>query len=268
MAHEDYKEMLPARALSALDTADNVSLNEHLLTCAECRSELSEWEAVSSDLALTADPIEPSPAVRERILNQVREQKKSPVAPETSSRVVPFATPKRNFGSTAASFALIAAGVVLAFLVGTTAFFWREKKLAEFELAKLKQQIEATQTEVKHQNEIFQFFTTPGAKVTELAGTSGAPGARATLAYDKTGRAMLLARGLPAAPTGKGYQLWFIVGNKPLPGHVFNTDESGSGTLNDQMPSPMSDKAIFAITMESSSGAQLPTGAILLRSEL
>ena len=267
MAHEDYKEMLPARALSALDSADNVSLNEHLLTCQECRSELSEWEAVSSALALTSEPIEPPAAVRERILNQVGQQKEAAVVQDESPRVIPF-TRKSNLWTSAASFALIAAGVVLAFLVGTTAYLWRQKKLAEFELAQLRQEIQNTQTDLARKNEFFKFLTAPGTKVTDLIGTSGAPGASAKLSYDKTGQAMLLARGLPAAPSGKGYQLWFIVGSKPVPGHVFNTDESGSGMLHDQMPSPMADKAIFAITMESSGGADAPTGAILLRSGL
>ena len=34
MVHDDYKEMIPARALSALDAAEEQALNEHLKTCA------------------------------------------------------------------------------------------------------------------------------------------------------------------------------------------------------------------------------------------
>jgi len=53
-----------------------------------------------------------------------------------------------------------------------------------------------------------------------------------------------------------------------LPGHVFNTDASGKGTMRDRMPSGIDDKTIFAITMENSSGESSPTSPILLRSEL
>jgi anti-sigma-K factor RskA len=88
------------------------------------------------------------------------------------------------------------------------------------------------------------------------------------VAYNSSGDAMLIARGLPSAPEGKGYQLWFMVGDKPVPGKVFNTNQTGMGTLQDQMPGEMGEKAVFAITMESSGGARTPTGAILLRSEL
>ena len=61
MVHEDYKEMIPARALSALDAAEARALNEHLENCAECRKELEEWEATAAALAFAADPVEPSP---------------------------------------------------------------------------------------------------------------------------------------------------------------------------------------------------------------
>lgn len=88
------------------------------------------------------------------------------------------------------------------------------------------------------------------------------------LAYNQKGQAVLLTEGLPAAPAGKGYQLWFIIANKPVPGQVFNTDSSGKGTMRDQMPGGVDDKAVFAITMENSTGAQSPTTPILLRSEL
>ena len=78
MVHEEYKEMIPARALSALDAAEAQALNEHLENCAECRKELEEWQTTAATLALTADTLEPSPAVRERILSEVRNDLSSP----------------------------------------------------------------------------------------------------------------------------------------------------------------------------------------------
>ena len=72
MVHEDYKEMIPVRALSALDAAEERVLNEHLDNCSECRKELEEWQSTAAALAVVADPVEPSPEVRERILGEVR----------------------------------------------------------------------------------------------------------------------------------------------------------------------------------------------------
>jgi len=59
MVHDDYKEMIPARALSALDAAEERVLNEHLENCAECRKELEDWQATAAALSLTLDPSQP-----------------------------------------------------------------------------------------------------------------------------------------------------------------------------------------------------------------
>jgi hypothetical protein len=123
------------------------------------------------------------------------------------------------------------------------------------------------QDQLTREGEIVAMLTAPGSRISELAGTKAAPTAHARLAFDKAGHAVLLTSGLPAAPAGKGYQLWFIVGTQPLPGRVFNTDDVGNGTLRDQLPTNAIDKAVFAVTMESSEGAQAPTSAILLMSK-
>ena len=83
---------------------------------------------------------------------------------------------------------------------------------------------------------------------------------------DTSGRAILMAKGLPAPPAGKAYQLWFIAGGKPLPGKVFTTDASGAGTLTDNVPSAAMNSPIFAITLEPAGGVPAPTGAIYLSS--
>ncbi len=267
MVHEDYKQMLVARALSALDPIDNRALNEHLLGCAECRGELDGWTKAASTMSLSAKPMEPSDAVRERIANEIREVRSSTV-PEEGSRIVALKRSYSPITGTAASFILVAAGIVLSVLIGWIFLLWRDYALAQAELARLKREIQATDQQLAREREIVNILASPGARVAELSGTSSAPGAHATLAYNESREAMLLARGLPVAPAGKGYQLWFIVDGQPVPGKVFNTDDSGKGTLRDDLPAQMKDKAIFAVTMEPVGGARTPTGSILLRSEL
>jgi anti-sigma factor RsiW len=72
MVHEDYKAMLPAHALSALDADEARELSRHLSECAECRDELAGWENDAARLSLSAPAAEPSPEVRERIMNAIR----------------------------------------------------------------------------------------------------------------------------------------------------------------------------------------------------
>jgi anti-sigma-K factor RskA len=237
MVHDDYKEMIPLHALSALDAGDERALNEHLAECADCRRDLAEWEATAASLALSAKPMEPSPEVRDKILTKIRSEK-------SSAKVVPFPSPRRKM------WVAIAAALFLALLVSVFVL-WQQNR------------------ELRRQNQIAQVLNAPGSKVVELSGTNEASGATAKLAYDKNGRAFLIANGLPRAPQGKEYQLWYIVENKPpLPGKTFAPDNSGNGNLEDHVPESARQSAIFAITLEPAGGVSAPTGAIYLRGEL
>ena len=246
MVHEEYKEMIPARALSALDAAEAQALNEHLENCSECRKELDEWHATAAALALTTNQAEPSPAVRERILSEVRKDL-------SSSQVIPFRSTPRNIWSSFGSLGAMAAVVLLTALIIGLVVLWRQNS--------------AMQNEIARSREFVQLVTTPGARVSELKGIDLGAGATASLAYDRNGHAMLMANKLPNPPQGKAYQLWFIVGNKPpMPGKTFMPDNTGKGMLKDQMPREAMDSAIFAITVEPEGGVDAPTGPIYLRS--
>jgi anti-sigma-K factor RskA len=263
MVHEDYKEMIPARALSALDPAEARALNEHLDNCSECRKELAEWEATAAALAVVADPAEPSPKVRERILDEIRN--------EGSAEVIPFRSTSRNIWKSFGSLGAMAAVVLFTALIVGLVVLWRQNRAAQAELAAATAQLEAAQKDVQRSNEFLQLVLTSGAKVTELAGTGDARGASAKLAYDKAGRALLIARGLPSVPQGKEYQLWFILpGKSPMPGKSFAADTTGSASSKDQMPEAAAQgSAVFAITVEPKGGSvSSPTGSIVLRSEL
>jgi anti-sigma-K factor RskA len=242
MVHDDYKEMIPARALSALDAAEERVLNEHLENCAECRKELEDWQATAAALSLTPDPAEPSPQVRERILSEVRK--------DLSSNVIPIrTTSKRNIWSSFGSLGVIAAVVLFAALSIGLAVLWRQNQ------------------RLTRDREFVELVNTPGARVSELRGTDPGQSATAKLAYDRTGRAILMASKLPNVPQGKAYQLWFIVGDKPpVPGKTFVPDSAGNAVLNDELPRAAIDANVFAITVEPERGSNAPTSPIYLRS--
>ena len=253
MVHEDYKEMIPARALSALDAAEARALNDHLSECDECRMELEEWEATAAAMAVSAKPMEPSPEVRERLLNEIRKELSVPT-------IIPFRSATRNIWTSFGSLGAIAAVILVTALIVGVILLWRENQAVHVELARL-------QVELAGSQEFLQLVNTPGARVTELRGADLAPGATAKLVYDASGRAMLMADKLPNVPEGKAYQLWFIVGNNPpMPGKTFVPDPSGKGMLKDQMPAAALHSAVFALTLEPASGVPAPTGSIYLRS--
>lgn len=275
MRHDDcenYRELLAANALTALDAADVRALDTHLEACADCRSEMNAWEDTVALLALDPGPLEPSASVREQILARVRAEgsaaelapDRAAIASSGASRVLAFEPPARNVWASFRSFGAIAAGLVFVAVIISLLVLWQQNRATQRELARLSMEMQQTQAQLDHERAVVALMTSPDARMAKLAGTKDAPGAHAMLAYDKNGHAMLMAKGLPAAPKGMAYQLWFIKDNKKMPGKVFTTDAAGNGVLEDEIPSVARKAAVFAITLEPESGVQVPTGSIYL----
>src|SRR5258705_1725015 len=116
MVHEDYKEMIPARALSALDAAEDRALSEHLSECAECQHELEEWQTTSVKLALIAEPVEPSSQLRGRLLGALRSEARSGQSDLEQTlpavQILPFASSSKNIWRSVGSLGAMAAAVL------------------------------------------------------------------------------------------------------------------------------------------------------------
>ena len=273
MTHENYKELLAAKALSGLDAADARALDTHLESCADCQSEMIELESAAALLALEAQPVEPPAYVRERVLAAVRAE--GPSATAASDRVsdrvlkadgklLAFEHPPRNIWASLGSFGALAAAIVFVALVIGLVLMWQKNRVMQYELTRLRTEMNQAQAQLEGQQAMGELLTSPDAQMAKLAGTNVAPGAHAMLAYDKNGHAMLMAKGLPRAPAGMAYQLWYIKDNKKMPGKVFTPDPAGNGMLEDQIPAVARDAAVFAVTLEPQGGVQAPTGSIYL----
>ena len=274
MTHEDYKELLAAKALSALDAADVRALNTHLEGCADCQSEMVELADAAALLASQAEPLEPSTTVRERILASVRDEvragfRSDRVSPDVSQRdgnVLAFERPARNIWSSLGSFGALAATLAFVALIIALAVLWQKNRTVQSELARLREEVIQEKAQRDRERAMADLLSSPDGHMAKLTGTNVAPGAHAMLAYDKSGHAMLMAKGLPSAPEGMAYQLWYIKDNKKMPGKVFMPDGAGNGMLEDQIPAVARDAAVFAITLEPKDGVQVPTGSIYLLS--
>jgi anti-sigma-K factor RskA len=256
MVHEDYKEMLAVAALGSLEEADSRRLEEHLRSCPECRAEKEQWQETAAWLALNSEPREPSKQFRSELLLKIRDG-----SPQASENVVQM---PRRFWSNAQRWTAIAATITIVGLSVSLFALWRQNVANRQELARLSQQIEQTRQELARQRQAAAIVSSPGARMMELAGTEMAPSAHAMLAFDQSGRAVLMAKNLPATPPGKAYQLWFIAGGAKMPGKLFVPTAAGEGMLNDQIPESARGSAVFAITLEPEQGVTSPTGQIYL----
>jgi anti-sigma-K factor RskA len=267
MVHETSKELLAMHALSALDAADQQELQSHLETCTACRRELEDWQATAAALAYLAAPLEPSVNLREQILETVRSERSDAPLREPTN-LVTFSRAGGLRRSRWPALAAIAAALVFIALASALIVLWRQNHAARVELARISRELNVQEQKFARENKIVQLLTTPGIHSTELRGTKDAPNAHAMIAVDPhSGRAMLMARGLPPAPAGKAYQLWFIFpGQAPAPGKLFTTDPLGEGLLEDQLPRNSADSFVFAVTLEPQAGVPAPTGTMYLLS--
>lgn len=267
MNHEDYKELLSLQALSTLGEEEARTLQAHLAACVECRAELDDWQATVGDLAHTAAPLEPSPRVRERILASVSAEAGGVRADNVIpiSRAAPRAQQPRprSWG-----FQAIAAAVIFVALIVGLVVLWRQNQAAKAQVARLSEQVEVIGRQLEQERHLAEMLTRPGMKMMELSGTKEAPAAHGMLAVDsKSGRAVFMARGLPQAPDGKAYQLWFIAGKlPPMPGGVFKTDAAGNAMVDEQLSAAALTAGTFAVTLEPQDGVSAPTGPMYLLS--
>src|SRR5215471_9391590 len=85
---DDLQEQASLYAAGAMTDTERLEYQHHLEDdqCAVCRAEVRELESAASMLAFTAPPAAPSPAVRERLMEQARS-----AASRTDSRsAMPF----------------------------------------------------------------------------------------------------------------------------------------------------------------------------------
>ena len=102
-------ELTAGYALDALDPDERSAYEAHLTHCEQCQQELASFWTTTEALAVAASGPEPSPALRERILADIRA--------EPLQNVVPFEPRRRRvapvLGAVAAVAAVVALGIGL-----------------------------------------------------------------------------------------------------------------------------------------------------------
>lgn len=273
MNHQEYQDLLAWQALDALDASDALALDQHLVTCAQCRAELIEMRDSAGLLAHAAPQVEPGPALRDRILSSIHGLNNQEVAAvKPSAQVIDLSA--RRASRTSSNFLRMAAGIAFVALLIGLVVLWRHDVRLQREIAGLSRQVNGQQRELARdrdalarEREALAMLTSPNMKRMELSGTQTAQNARGSFVLDpRTGHAMLMTDGLPAAPPEMAYELWFIADGKKMPGKVFSVDANGRAMISDQVPLEARERAVFAITLEPKQGVTSPTGAIYLMS--
>ncbi|QIX28314.1 anti-sigma factor [Nocardioides sp. JQ2195] len=184
----DIHALSGAYAVDALDEHERALFEQHLADCADCRAEVESLRETSALMA-EITPVAPPPAMRDRLLAEIRTVRPLPpeVTPPTGGSGVTALAPRRRRRFPAL---LAAAAAVVAIGAGTTV------ALQPWDDEQTTQQLSAADQVI-------------GADDAQEVGLDLPGGARAELVRSVSlGKAVLVTHDMPAAPDDKVYQLW------------------------------------------------------------
>jgi anti-sigma-K factor RskA len=260
--HDQFRELIEAYALGALDANERTALEAHLASgCLECAKALEEARLVVTQLAYLAPPAEPSDMLRARVLQSARADADAARGSGGGGRSMQAAPAK-----TAIPFWLWAG--VAALLIVSVYSTWEARKV-QIDLTKMKEhaaaelkerkQLEDELTMAKHEAWI---LTDPGSKKIMIMPSDKSMPMVEAMWHPKMG-IYVTAQQMPMPKNNKVLQLWLIPktrGAKPMPSHVFWPDANGKiGEMVANPPEDMADTKALAITEEPPGGSPQPT---------
>lgn len=231
-------DLIPALALNCLDQAEVALVSEHLKRCQECQEELGAYQAVVDQLPLAVPQADPSPQIKQALLERVGKDRIHEPQPSVWERL------SNVFRSASPAWGLASLAVVVILLVSNLAL-WRQ---------------------------VNQLRSNPAAtafRVVNLDGTQFSPGASGMIIMSKNGEyGTLVVDHLGALSPEQQYQLWLIQDGKRTSGGVFSVSSEGYASLVIASPLPLDDYSAFGVTIEPQGGSPGPTGEKVLGGNL
>jgi anti-sigma-K factor RskA len=251
--HPTREEDFDLYALGALEGDEKRSIESHASSCTACTRKIAEAQGRIALLALAAPRVEPSGAVKQRLMQQIRGRIERPAPAE--------AVPGRGSFRRWWAVILIPATAVLAVV---TIVLWNETRLLNQQVASMHTSMQQQQRQLEQARAVVDLVADPATVVIPLAQQPGAPQGRAHVIYNATLRTMIYEGQIEPAPAGKSYQLWLVPerGN-PISAGVFNPANGQTDHVTMSVPTGVTAKA-FAVTLEPAGGVPQPTGPKIL----
>lgn len=235
--HERWSDSVAPYLLGALPGDELAAFEAHMAHCADCREELDALAPAVRALPNSVEPMAPPPALKARIMAEVeREASLLAAAGPEADRPAPEPEHGRRRLSLRIPRLVPAAVAGVLLIVGIA--------------------IGVVTSQLGNEPE-----RTVSAQV------SGAPGAAVSLELSgEEGR--LMARGLPAPPRGRVYQVWLKRdGHAPAPtAALFMPSRDGAATAS--VPGSMEGIDQVMVTDEPDGGSPQPTGKLLAVADL
>jgi hypothetical protein len=267
MIHEKELLLAAGAVLDDLDPDERAAYETHRRSCAACRSAELDLDHVMADLALVAPERMPPPDLLAGIRLAIAAEDDAPRAmgalpavhqPPTSN-VVPLRRSRR--GPVIASLALAAGLGVVALGLGARTVTLQQ------DLDSTSAQVASLTANLAGQGGAMTVALNPSHVTVALHGDAIAPSAEAAVVFVPGNDASyVVARNLPATPSGHGYQLWYAdaAGVHPLQTVSFD----GTGTFVAPVGVDLADSSAVMITLEESGGSRGEPGPQVVFGEL
>jgi anti-sigma-K factor RskA len=262
MKWNKVKEIAPLYVIGALDekTAQEVEASLRSATPQQQRV-VARWRDVAALLPQALPLQSPPDYLKERLLNRIAEgTQQTPIeiaveestseemAERDENKVLPFVQPRRAESRTA-RWLLIAATALLAFTAG-----YLFKKNAD--LARERDDLS------KEVDDIIS----PRTRIIAMVGDETPQANAKVVWYTKAQQWAIYIFDLPAPPSDKDYQLWYVTQNAKISAAVFRTNEQGRSVLKLTLPpEALVGLAATAVTLEPRGGSPQPTGKFYLK---
>jgi anti-sigma-K factor RskA len=276
MKWNKLKEIAPLYVIGALDekTAQEVEASLHRATPQQQRV-IARWRDVATLLPQALPLQSPPDHVRKRLLNRIAEEtQQTPIeiAVEESTseelageKVLSFVQPRRA-ESSPARWLLIAATALLAFTAG---YLFKQNA----DLARKRDNVARERDDLSKEMAMWRRqvdeIVSPRTRIIAMVGDE-TPQANAKVVWDTNAQQLAIyIFDLPAPPSDKDYQLWYVTQNAKISAAVFRTNEQGQSVLKLTLPpEALVGLAATAVTLEPRGGSPQPTGKFYLKASI
>lgn len=256
VATEELAELASVFAIEALLPEETEAYLAHLVRCGFCQGLASQFQAVADLLPDALEEPTSRPALKERILRQVRQdlEGRRPTPGATLAESVRAATARWKLLS---PFPLPVGALAVLLLLAVGLVAWN---------IQLQLKTDGQDDRLTEQQRLIRALPA-GASLSHLAGTESAPQASGTLVYSFGGReALLLVRNLPSLEREQVYQVWSITGKEPTGVGIFTLTNAREQLVS--LSTDFSGADAIGISIEPKGGSSKPTGAIVLLGSL
>lgn len=243
MKHSEIESLLGAYALDAVDADEAAAVERHLRECPRCRAEVEQHRETAA--ALAHGGADAPTGVWDRITAELDARDAPPPAPTPADLVTELRTPTRtSVTRTSNPLLALAAAVLAVVLVAGLGYRVVDQGRRLDRLAASVQDDGVRQAALAA-------MVDPAARRVALRSDDGSTVVHAVVGPD--GEGYVVDDNLPALTADRTYQLWAMVGDRPVSAGVLGPDP---GVAAFRAPAGV---GALAITRESAGGAVTPS---------